>query len=99
MIGSFKRIRAMKDIVVRDVDERTYRALERIAVAEGRSLADWIRHKLELEAVRTDQSVPRRPTRQEVQRRSETAAHIRAMSQPIHEDSTLLIRADRDREH
>jgi len=87
----------MGELIISNVDERTLRALEKGAKAEGKPLQDWLRRKLELEAARVDASLDSRPTPEEVRRRVETADRIRAMTpRPLDIDSTDLIRADRD---
>jgi hypothetical protein len=88
----------MRDLIVKNVDEPTYQALERRARADGRRLDDWILSRLRIEAARIDPVAGPRPTAEEVRRRVDAAARIRAMTpNPIAEDSTRLIRADRDR--
>jgi plasmid stability protein len=83
----------MHDVIVPNVDDKTYEALKKRAAADGRPLEDWLRQKLEREAREMDL----RPTPAEVRRRVEEAARIRAMQpRPIDLDSTALIRADRD---
>ena len=83
----------MHDVVVPNLNDETYEALKKQAAAEGASLGDWLRCKLEREALRPDS----RPTPEEVRKRVEEARRIRA-KQPhrIDFDSTALIRADRD---
>lgn len=83
----------MHDVIVPNVDDETYEALKKRAAAEGSPLEDWLRRKLEREALRPDA----RPTPEEVRRRVEEARQIRAMQlRPSDIDSTDLIRADRD---
>jgi plasmid stability protein len=86
--------RAMHDVIVPNVDDETYEALKKRAAADGAPLGDWLRRKLEGEALHPES----RPTAEEVRRRVEEADRIRAMQlRPSDIDSTDLIRADRDR--
>ena len=88
----------MRELIVRNVDEQTYKALEKRAQADGCRLDDWILSRLRIEAARADSSAAPLPTTDEVRRRVDAAARIRAMSpRRLEEDSTKLIRADRDR--
>ena len=88
----------MRDLVVKNVDEPTYQALEKRAKADGCGLGDWILSRLRIEAARIGPEGDPRPTTEQVRRRVEAAARIRALTpKPIEEDSTRLIRADRDR--
>jgi plasmid stability protein len=81
----------MPELLIKDLDERTYRALQRRAAADGRPLNDWILHRLKLEAAVVGRSVVPRPTREEVRRRAEVADSIRRMTPaPIDGDSTVL---------
>jgi plasmid stability protein len=83
----------MHDVIVPNVDDKTYEALKKRAAAEGSPLEDWLRRKLEREALEPSA----RPTPEEVRRRVEAADRIRAMQlRPSDLDSTALIRADRD---
>ena len=84
----------MHDVIVPNVDDETYEALKKRASAEGAPLGDWLRRKLEREALLGGDS---RPTPEEVRRRVEEADRIRAMQlRPSDLDSTAIIRADRD---
>jgi hypothetical protein len=88
----------MRNLVVKNVDEQTYKALEKRAKADGRPLDDWILSRLRFEAAQVDPSLASRPTKEDVRRRVEDAARIRAMTpRRLDEDSTKHIRADRDR--
>jgi hypothetical protein len=88
----------MRDLIVTNVEDNIVAALEKRAHAEGCPLDDWLRRKLQREAAKADPLLAPRPTPDEVRRRVEAAERIRALTAPgPHEDSTLLIRADRDR--
>jgi plasmid stability protein len=73
------------DIVIREVDDATVRALKR--------KADELRQPLEEVA----RNILRRGVKLSVKERVAAAARIRAMQpHPLHDDSTDLIRHDRD---
>jgi len=49
----------MHDVIVPNVDDETYEALKKRASAEGAPLGDWLRRKLEREALLGGTRVPR----------------------------------------
>jgi plasmid stability protein len=74
----------LADILVRNVDDRIVHAMKRRARESGRSMNDVARDLLE--------TVERPSPRDLV----EMSRRIRAMSGPFTDDSTVLIREDRD---